>query len=134
MIQPMAQPDTPTSVGEQLASRRDELDLTQALLAQRIGITATTVSATERGRTEISRSKRGLWEKALHLRAGTIGKAYRTGSPIEAGDTPPAAAPYADLADPSERAIWEMDISEDHRRTLIDLLRTDRRERGTRPA
>lgn len=120
-------PDAPTPVGQQLADRRDELDLTQETLARRIGITSATVSATERGKTEISRSKRAAWEQALNLKPGTIARAYRDGNRIE---TAPAAAPeptvYANLADPHERAIWEMNLSEDDRRTLIDILRSDR--------
>lgn len=116
----------PTPVGQQLATRRDELDLTQEALARRIGITSATVSATERGKTEISRTKRTAWEQALSLKAGTIGRAYRDGTPIEAApeaETPP----YANLDDPHERAIWDMRISEDDKRTLIDILRSDRR-------
>lgn len=132
----MSQPDdSPTPVGQQLADRRDELDLTQARLAQAIGVTTTTISATENGRTQISRSKRPLWEQALLLQPGTIGRAYRTGSRIEPLDAElPPAAPYADLTDKSERAIWEMRISEDDRRTLIDILRSDRRDSGRRTA
>lgn len=43
---------------------------------------------------------------------------------------------YADLSDRYERAVWEMALSEDDRRTLIDLLRKGREqdERGRRPA
>jgi transcriptional regulator with XRE-family HTH domain len=118
-------PDAPTPVGQQLAERRDELDLTQETLARRIGITSATVSATERGKTEISRTKRPSWEQALNLKPGTIARAYRDGTRIEpAPATDPA--PYANLADSHERAIWEMNISEDDRRTLIDILRSDR--------
>lgn len=132
----MSQPDdSPTPVGQQLADRRDELDLTQARLAQAIGVTTTTISATENGRTQISRSKRPLWEQALSLQPGTIGRAYRTGSRIEPLDAELSpATPYADLSDTSERAIWEMRISEEDRRTLIDILRSDRRDSGRRTA
>jgi transcriptional regulator with XRE-family HTH domain len=35
---------------------------------------------------------------------------------------------YADLSDRYERAIWEMALSEDDRRTLIDLLRKGRQQ------
>lgn len=125
-----ATPSSPPPVGQQLARRRDELDLTQDALARLIGITAPTVSVTERGHTEISRSKRAAWERALQLKPGTISTAYRDGTPLEpAPDTPP----YANLTDPHERAIWEMKISEDDRRTLIDILRADRQEHR-RPA
>jgi transcriptional regulator with XRE-family HTH domain len=122
-------PSTPT-VGQQLARRREELDLTQDALARLIGITAPTVSVTERGHTEISRGKRPAWERALQLRPGTISQAYRDGSPIERAAEQPV---YANLADPHERAIWEMKISEDDRRTLIDILRDDRKQ-AQRPA
>lgn len=128
IIGTMSQSDVPTTpVGQQLAARRDELDLTQDALARRIGITTTTVSATETGRTKISLGKRGAWETALRLKAGTIGRAYRTGAALEVqaddSDT------YADMTDRYERAIWEMAISVEDRRTLIDLLRQDRRDR-----
>lgn len=124
--------DAPTTVGQQIATRREELDLTQDTLARRIGITAATVSNTERGRTEITRSKRSKWEQALRLVPGTISQAYKSGSSLVALDED--AGFQVDMSDPYERAIWEMDIDEDDRRTVIDLLRTDRRERGTRPA
>lgn len=118
-------PDAPTPVGQQLAKRREELDLTQEALARLIGVTAPTVSVTERGHTEIRRSKRPAWERALQLKPGTISKAYRDDTPIEAA---PASdqAPYADLADTHERTIWEMSISDDDKRTIIDVLRSDR--------
>lgn len=122
-------PSTPT-VGQQLARRREELDLTQDALARLIGITAPTVSVTERGHTEISRSKRPAWERALQLMPGTISQAYRDGTLIEPAADQPA---YANLADPHERAIWEMKISESDRRTLIDILRDDRKQ-TQRPA
>lgn len=128
----MSPPASPHAlVGQQLAARRDQLDLTQEALARRIGITATTVSNTERGRTEITRSKRSKWEQALRLKPGTIAAAYRGNVPLEPlGDE----EIFADLADPYERAIWEMDISEDDRRIIIELLREDRRESGRRSA
>ena len=122
-------PSTPT-VGQQLARRREELDLTQDALARLIGVTAPTVSVTERGHTEISRGKRPAWERALRLKPGTISQAYRDGTPV---DPAPDQPPYANLADPHERAIWEMKISEDDRRTLIDILRADRKQ-SLRPA
>jgi transcriptional regulator with XRE-family HTH domain len=131
-IDAMSQSDAPpTPVGQQLAARRDELDLTQDALARRIGITAATVSNAERGRTEINRGKRSKWEQALRLKPGTIGRAYRTGTPLERLDDDPS---FADLSDPYERAIWEMDISEDDRRVVIELLRRDREEGGRHSA
>lgn len=121
--------EPPTSVGRQLAARREELDLTQETLARRIGIATPTVSVTERGHTRIRRGKRADWERALGLKAGTISRAYRDGTPIEATDTADEQ-PYADLSDPQERAIWEMNLSEDDRRTLVDILRAGKeRER-----
>lgn len=114
----------PPLVGQQLAKRRDQLDMTQELLARRIGITSATVSATERGKTVISRSKRPAWEQALRLRSGTIGRAYREGSRIEPLDEGPPAEPYADLSDPHERVIWERtSMSEEDRRDMIDMIR-----------
>jgi transcriptional regulator with XRE-family HTH domain len=119
--------DSPPAVGLQLAKRREELDLTQEALARRIGITTATVSNTERGRTEITRSKRAKWEQALRLAPGTISNAYRSGDPLErlADDEF-----RADMSDQYERAIWEMDLSEDDRRIIIELLRSDRRDSG----
>jgi transcriptional regulator with XRE-family HTH domain len=128
----MSPPDVPPhTVGQQLAARRDELDLTQDALASRIGITSATVSNAERGKTEINRTKRPKWEQALRLKPGAIGRAYRHGTALEPLDDDPS---FADLADPYERAIWEMNISEDDRRTIIDLLRRDRAEGGRRTA
>lgn len=128
----MSQSDVPpTPVGQQIAERRDELDLTQEALGRRIGVTSATVSNAERGRTEINRSKRPKWEQALRLKPGTIGRAYRTGSRLERLDDDES---FADLSDKYERAIWEMDISEDDRKTIIDILRQDRQDRGQRPA
>jgi transcriptional regulator with XRE-family HTH domain len=121
-------PSDPPLVGQQLAKRREELDLTQDALARLVGVTPPTISVTERGHTEIRRSKRAAWEKALKLRPGTISRAYTDGTLIEpAPDT--ETPPYADLADDYERAVWEMRISEDDRRTLIDILRADRQKR-----
>lgn len=123
----MAHPaDTPTLVGQQLAARRDELDLTQQALAGLIGVTPTTVSATERGKTTISRSKRPRWEAALRLRAGTLARAYRDSTPLETLDPPnepPEPGPYADMTDPHERALWAIPVAEADRRELIDIYR-----------
>jgi transcriptional regulator with XRE-family HTH domain len=120
-------PERPHSVGQQLRHRRESLDLTQPALAGRIGIDPSTVSLTERDKSEIQRGKRAAWEKALKLRPGTISRAYADGTPIEpAPDT--ETPPYANLADDHERAVWEMNISEDDRRTLIDILRADRQK------
>jgi len=128
----MSTPDAPYALlGQQLAERRDGLDLTQEALARRIGITATTVSVTERGRTQISRSKRSKWEQALRLKPGTIGRAYRDDTALEPLDDEEV---FADLNDPYERAIWEMDLGEDDRRIIIELLRSDRKETGRRSA
>lgn len=42
---------------------------------------------------------------------------------------------YADLSDRLESAVWEMDLSLEDRKTLIDLLRQKRaQERGSRSA
>lgn len=121
----MSQSPDPTSVGQQLARRREELDLTQETLARRIGISTPTVSVTERGHTQISVSKRGAWERALGLKAGTIGRAYRDGTPIEVADAVEEQVdrPYADMSDRLERTAWEMPIDIEHRKAIIDMLR-----------
>jgi transcriptional regulator with XRE-family HTH domain len=126
-----ADDETRARVGQQLARRREALDLTQGALAALVRITVTTVSSTERGRTTITRGKRSAWEAALRLRPGTIAGAYR-GGPLEALDEEPQ--PYADMTDRHERAIWEMSLSEEDRRAVIDVLRSDRRERSRNSA
>jgi transcriptional regulator with XRE-family HTH domain len=116
----------PPPVGQQLAARREALDLSQEALARRIGITSATVSSTERGITEPRRSKRAIWEHSLRLKPGTISRAYASGGVIEPLDEDVVA--YANLGDRYERAIWEMNISESDRRNIIDLLRKGRAE------
>jgi transcriptional regulator with XRE-family HTH domain len=74
---------SPAAVGRQLARRRNDLDLTQDQLAERIGIRARTISAIERGNNSIQRSNRSTWERALQLKPGTISRAYAEGSAIE---------------------------------------------------
>lgn len=115
-------PDPPTSVGQQLRARREDLDLTQGALAKRIGIDASTVSVTERDRTEIQRSKRPAWERALQLAPGSISRAYRDGTPIESAEAT-AEPPYADMTNPKEAAVWELDLPESDRIEIIDAVR-----------
>lgn len=76
-------PASPAAVGQQLAQRRTDLDLTQDQLAERIRVRARTVSAIETGKNSIQRSSRSTWEQALRLKPGTISRAYSEGSPIE---------------------------------------------------
>ncbi|MGW1324828.1 helix-turn-helix domain-containing protein [Streptomyces antibioticus] len=124
-----ASDDAPLRVGQQLASRREELDLTQGGVASQVGITVTSVSAAERGRTTISRSKRPLWEQALRLKPGTISRAYRDGTDLEPAPEPAAQpAPYADMADRLERTAWELPIGVEERRIIVDLLREAKAE------
>lgn len=125
-------PELPHSVGQQIRARREALDLTQPALARRIGVDPSTVSSTELDKTTIQRGKRPAWERALNLKPGTISRAYRDGTPIEPA-TADTQGVYADLTDPHERAVWEMSISEDDRREMIDILRADR-QRQRRPA
>lgn len=73
---------SPVAIGRQLAARREECDLTQQGLADRIGISARTVSAVERGINRITKGKRSDWEHALELAPGTIGRAYRDGPSV----------------------------------------------------
>lgn len=125
---------SPISVGQQLAQRRRELDIPQGVLARLVGVTVTTVSGTENDRSAIQRGKRHAWERALRLRPGTISRAYEHGKSIEPLSVA-AGAPYADMNDKYERAVWQMAISEADRVIMIDLLRESRREeRGRRPA
>lgn len=126
-------PESPTSVGRQLKLRRQALDLTQPALASRIGVGPSTVSLTERGRTEIQRGKRAAWEQALDLKPGTITRAYSSGTPIEPAEST-NQAPYVNLADPHERAIWELNLSESDRRDLILLVRLGKEQEHRRRA
>lgn len=114
---------SPTSVGQQLRARRVQLDLTQGALAKLIGIDSSTVSVTERDLTEIQRSKRGAWERALGLTPGTISAAYGKGTSLEPAATTVAAPPYADMTDAKEAAVWAMDLSEADRIEIIDAVR-----------
>lgn len=75
--------DPKAEVGRQLARRRRELNLVQEDLAPLVGVTGRTVSAIERGENAIQVNRRPLWETALHLVAGTLNRAYDTGSSIE---------------------------------------------------
>lgn len=129
--------DAPTRVGQQLARRREDLDLTQGAVATEVGITVTSVSSAERGRATISRSKRPLWEQALRLKPGTISRAYRDGTDLELAPepTPQQEAPYADLSDRLERTAWEMPLSVEDRKLIVDMLREAKAQgRGDRSA
>lgn len=125
---------SPDSVGQQLRDRREYLDLTQESLARRIGITARSISSTERDETEIRRGKRPAWERALHLKPGTINRAYREGTPIEPGapESTEQERPYPDPASPKEVAVWAMPLSEADRRELIDLVRANEAQKRNR--
>ena len=133
----MTAPDpSPADVGRQLLERREDLDLTQQELAQRIGISARTVSAVERGVNQITKSRRGDWERALELKPGTISRAYRDGSRLE------PAEPYAHISDvriTTTRAPAEDEDDEDPKMkraaallaeasALLEEIRRERRE------
>lgn len=126
----MTDPDTnPARVGQQLAQRREDLNLTQEGLGQRIGITSFAVSAAERGRNEIRRSKRSDWERALGLRPGTLSRAYRDGSPIEV-DQPPAEQPAEpELDDLEERLLRDPEA----RAAIRTIIERSRALQGTPP-
>ncbi|MER7971125.1 helix-turn-helix domain-containing protein [Streptomyces sp. NPDC096080] len=133
----MSQSPGPTSVGQQLARRREELDLTQEAVARRVGISAPTVSVTERGHTQIRVSKRASWERALGLKPGTISRAYRDGAEIEVLDPPAPGSQepvYADLTDHWERTAWEMPLSVEDRKAIIDALRRGAQGRSNQSA
>lgn len=130
----MTQADTPTTVGQQLAGRRESLDLTQGAVASRVGISVTSVSSAERDRATIMRSKRAAWEQVLRLKTGTISKAYADGSPLEPlADE--ADESYADLNDPHEAAIMaRTSMSLEDRHLMIDMIREAKREGQRRGA
>jgi transcriptional regulator with XRE-family HTH domain len=112
--------ESPTPIGQQLARRREELDLTQQALAQRVGISVNSVSAAERGRATISVGKRPAWEAALELRRGTLGRAYRDSTDLEpaTGSAPQEELPY-DPTDVMEAHLWKSAAPESIRRRLI---------------
>ena len=121
----MTQEEPPTPPGDQLRARREELSLTQDALARQVGVNVAAISRAETGKSHIQVSKRAAWEGALRLQPGSITRAYGGGT-IEPANSAPDA-PYADLTDRYERAIWEMHrLPEDDRRTLIDILRSAR--------
>lgn len=129
--------DAPIRVGQQLSRRREDLDLTQGAVATEVGITVTSVSSAERGRATISRSKRALWEQALRLKSGTISRAYRDGTDLEPAPEPEPRqeVPYADLSDRLERTAWEMPLSVEDRKAIVDMLREAKAQgRGERSA
>lgn len=127
------EPTTLRAIGQQLAARRRQLDLTQQMAADRIGITSTTVSAVERGINEIQRSRRADWERGLDLAPGSITRAYEAGTPLQVAGAP-LVEDSAPLTDPDERLIWDIDIPESYRRDIIEILRSGKRERGSHSA
>lgn len=114
--------DGPTRVGQHLAARRNELDLTQGEVARRVGVTVTSVSAAERGKSTIMRGKRRSWEQALRLKAGTLNRAYNDGTDLEPADAP-TEPPYADMSNPKEAAVWALDLPASDRIEIIDAVR-----------
>jgi len=105
------------AVGQQLQARREDLDLTQGEVGQRVGIRGETVSAIERGRNAISRSKRAAWEVVLRLKPGTITRAYKDGTPIEA-----ASGDGEDPLDRLDRLYREWKEDPSRRGRLISML------------
>lgn len=130
----MTSPDTPTSVGQQLSARREELDLTQQAVATSVGVTVNSVSAAENDRATISRGKRPGWERALGLEPGTIHRAYTQGTDLEFAEPRPRPEVYADLTDRYEAAVWAIAVSEEDRIIIIDLLREAKAEERRRSA
>lgn len=114
------------SVGHQLRERRDELDLTQGDLAQRIGIRPESVSATERGKNKIMRSKRAVWEKALSLKPGTISRAYEAGTALEVSSEVGTAGGQAAPArpqTPTNPEILATGLSQETKEALLSMRR-----------
>lgn len=120
----MSAPGTsPAAVGQQLARQRENLDLTQEDLGQRVGIAARTVSAVERGLNSISRSKRTAWEQALGLKSGTISRAYRDGTSLEPAESELGPEPDDDDLSPFERRILR-EMAE--QRAILEEIRAER--------
>lgn len=123
--------ESPPTVGQQLRQRREALDLTQGALANRLGITVTSISSAENDRAAIRRGKRSDWERELQLAAGTISRAYDHGDPIKPAGTTDEP-PYADLTDAKEAAVWAMDLPEADRIEIIDAVRARREQQQNR--
>lgn len=111
---------SPAPVGQQLADRRNDLDLTQEALAQQVGVSARTISAVERGVNEIQRRNRPAFEKALRLKAGTISRAYMTGGMVEPLDA--RAEPDDEEIGPAHAMIDEIERNPKLQRRLRKIL------------
>ena len=97
-----------SGTGTRIRTRRQQLRLTQAELARRIGVHESTVLNWEKGRHFPSR-----WQGAVEAELGI--------SLTE----PESEEVYTD---PVERAIWELDLSREVRLDFIAQLRARRRE------
>lgn len=78
--------DHRVGVGSQLRKRREDLGLTQAQVAETASVSTRSVGLAENGQATIQLRKRRSWEAALHLRRGTITRAYRDGTPFDLVD------------------------------------------------
>lgn len=124
-------------VGQQLARRREELDLTQDDLAKRIGVSGRTVSAIERGMNAIQRKNRSAWETALSLAPGTINRAYRDGTPVEVVPAPstgaPRNTPHDEVVAALEARVTRMEVALDVERRAREELERRMVELGIVP-
>jgi DNA-binding XRE family transcriptional regulator len=77
-------------VGLMIKSRRAELDMTQAELADAVGVSTRTVTSVERGESAVTDRKRAAWERVLGWPLGSLTRAYRLG--IKPDHTPPSPA------------------------------------------
>jgi transcriptional regulator with XRE-family HTH domain len=123
-------------VGQQLARRREDLDLTQDDLAKRIGVSGRTISAIERGVNAIQRKNRSAWETALGLVPGTINRAYRDGTPVEVVPVTeePRVPPHDDVVAALEARVTRMEVALDVERRAREELERKMVELGIVPA
>jgi DNA-binding XRE family transcriptional regulator len=112
-------------VGQQLARRREDLDLTQDDLAKRIGVSGRTVSAIERGVNAIQRKNRSAWETALGLAPGTINRAYRDGTAVEVALAPPTEEPRVT---PNDEVVAALEARVTRMEVALDVERRAREE------
>jgi hypothetical protein len=62
-------------------------------------------------------------DRLVEAGRGTAAEILREIQRQEAEQMQPEPAPYADMSDRLERAVWEMNLDEEDRRELVDMLR-----------
>jgi transcriptional regulator with XRE-family HTH domain len=78
------------TVGDWIKTRRAELGMTQAQLAEEVNVSVRTVTSVERGESAVTDRKRPAWERVLGWPSGSLTVAYRLG--IKPDRSPPSPA------------------------------------------